>query len=97
MVRGGVRTSPVGGRSGRVIRQRTDASTVVAERRELLRRTELVVRDLQPRVPAGVVIACMVRCTDELVRSGVRSGLADAAEAMVRVRLAPSRELVLTG
>lgn len=59
---------------------------VVAERRALLRRTELLVRELEP-VPAGVVIACVVRCRDELMRAGVRTGLAVAAESMARARL----------
>jgi hypothetical protein len=62
------------------------ASTVVHERRALLTRTEHLVHDLQP-LPAGVVIACVVRCRDELMRAGVRSGLAVAAESMARARL----------
>ncbi len=62
------------------------ASTVVQERRALLRRTEHLVHDLQP-LPAGVVIACVVRCRDELIRMGVRSGLAVASESMARARL----------
>lgn len=59
---------------------------VIAERRALLRRTEVLVRELEP-VPAGVVIACVVRCRDELMRAGVRTGLAVAAESMARARL----------
>jgi hypothetical protein len=70
------------------------ASTVVQERRALLRRTENLVYDLQP-LPAGVVIACVVRCRDELMRMGVRSGLAVASESMARARLMKEHGAVL--
>lgn len=39
-------------------------------------------------LPAGSVIRCVGRCHDELVRAGVRQGLAHAVEAMARRRLA---------
>jgi hypothetical protein len=57
------------------------------ERRELLSRTESLIREFAPGTSAGVVIATVSRCRDELVRAGVRSGLAEAAESMARSRL----------
>ncbi|WP_461021833.1 hypothetical protein [Thalassiella azotivora] len=74
--------------------ERAGAAVVVAERQELLRRTELLVRELSGRVSAGAVISCVVRCADELVRLGVRSGLADAVEAMARARLVGPPEVI---
>ena len=38
-------------------------------------------------LPAGTVFACLARCTEELRRAGLRSGLASASEAMARTRL----------
>jgi len=74
------------------------ASAVIQERRALLRRTEQLVRDMHP-LPAGVVIATVVRCRDELMRMGVRSGLAVASESMARARLMAQhpRELQAAG
>jgi hypothetical protein len=94
---GGVRGVPVpggGNRSRGAAGHRAGASVVVAERRELLRRTEVLVRELSGVATAGAVITCMVRCTDELVRLGVRAGLADAAEAMARARLVGPPEVI---
>ncbi|MFZ5869872.1 MAG: hypothetical protein ACOYXW_05005 [Actinomycetota bacterium] len=60
---------------------------VVAERRQLLRITEDLVREFHPTRSAGAVIRTVVQCRDELVRCGVRAGLSVAAEEMARRRL----------
>jgi hypothetical protein len=46
-----------------------------------------LVDDYRGYVPAATVIRCAVRCRDELLRAGVRAGLAAAVEAMARLRL----------
>jgi hypothetical protein len=65
----------------------THATLLVLERKDLVRRTEILVREYHPVLSAGAVIACVVRCREELVRAGVRAGLADAVESMARARL----------
>jgi hypothetical protein len=59
--------------------------------RELRARTEVLVAELSSRVPAGVVIATMTRCREELLRAGVREGLAAATEELARARLQSQR------
>jgi len=56
------------------------------ERAELVERTPGLVEEFSWLV-AGYVIATMVRCRDELERTGVRDGLAAATLAMTRQRL----------
>jgi len=63
------------------------AHAFVSERKDLLVRTERLVREFHPSMSAGAVIATVTRCRDELVRAGVRAGLATAAETMARARL----------
>lgn len=62
---------------------------------EARRATHEALRDATVRLiaefshlPAGSVIASVARAREELLRSGVREGLAVAAEAMARARLA---------
>ena len=59
----------------------------VTEYKELLARTEELIREFRPRLSAGAVIRMVVSCRDQLVRTGVRRGLATATEAMARSRL----------
>jgi hypothetical protein len=63
------------------------AAYVVTEYKDLRTRTESLVREFQPALSAGVVIMTVTGCRRELVRMGVRRGLATAAEAMARARL----------
>jgi hypothetical protein len=63
------------------------ARTVVVEYKDLLARTEDLVREFQPAVAAGTVIRTVTRYRTQLLRSGVRSGLAQAAENLARTRL----------
>jgi hypothetical protein len=63
------------------------ARTVVVEYRDLLERTEEMIRDFRPAMSAGAVIGTVTRCRSELLRSGVRRGLADATERMARAQL----------
>ncbi|WP_448624951.1 hypothetical protein [Geodermatophilus sp. URMC 64] len=67
------------------------AATVVAERKALLARTESLVREFHPALPAGAVIRAVTHCRAELLRAGVRRGLASATEARVRVQLGAAR------
>ena len=60
---------------------------LVAEYRDLLCRTETLIHEFQPSLSAGTVIATVLSCRTELMRIGVRRGLAIAAEAMARSRL----------
>ena len=60
---------------------------LVAEYRDLLGRTETLIREFQPSLSAGTVIATVLSCRTELMRIGVRRGLAIPAEAMARSRL----------
>jgi hypothetical protein len=63
------------------------AAHVVAEYKDLLTRTESLIREFQPALSAGVVITTVTGCRNELMRTGVRRGLATATEAMARARL----------
>jgi hypothetical protein len=63
------------------------AAHVVAEYKDLITRTEGLVREFHPSLSAGSVIATVTSCRDELMRTGVRRGLATATEAMARARL----------
>ena len=63
------------------------AAIIVAERKALLARTESLVREFHPVLPAGTVIRAVTRCRTELLRAGVRRGLAGATEARVRAQL----------
>jgi len=63
------------------------AAHVIAEYRDLVARTETLIREFQPSLSAGTVITTVVNCRNELLRTGVRRGLAIAAEAMARSRL----------
>lgn len=63
------------------------AAHVVSEYRDLLASTEALVREFRPFLSAGTVITTVVTCRNQLRRTGVRRGLAIAAEAMARARL----------
>ncbi len=63
------------------------AAIVVAERKALLRRTESLVREFHPVLPAEALNRAVTRCRAELLRAGVRRGLASTTEARVRVQL----------
>jgi hypothetical protein len=63
------------------------ARTVVVEYKNLIARTEEMIRDFQPAMSAGAVIGTVTRCRSNLLRSGVRRGLADATERMARAQL----------
>ena len=63
------------------------ATHVVSEYRDLLASTEALIREFQPFLSAGTVITTVVTCRNQLRRTGVRRGLAIAAEAMARARL----------
>lgn len=63
------------------------AAHLVGEYRDLLGRTADLVCEFQPSLSAGTVVATLLACRTELVRTGARRGLAIAAEAMVRSRL----------
>ena len=60
---------------------------------DLPARTETLVREFEPWLSAPTVITTVERCRSELVRTGVRRGLAIAAEAMARSRLRAMTEL----
>ncbi len=66
------------------------AAIVVAERKALLVRTECLVRDFHPVLSAGTVIRAVARCRAELLRAGIRRGLASTTEARVRAQLCRS-------
>jgi|SRR4051794_14256856 hypothetical protein len=63
------------------------AATVVVEYKDLLARTEALVREFQPGLSAGTVIRAVTRCRAELLEAGVRHGLASAAEDRARAEL----------
>lgn len=63
------------------------AAHVITGYRDLLARTEALIREFQPSLSAGAVITTVLTCRTELMRTGVRRGLAIAAEAMARSRL----------
>jgi hypothetical protein len=64
-----------------------EAANVISEYKDLLARTETLIREFQPSLSAGTVITTVSSCRSELMRTGVRRGLAIAAEAMARARL----------
>jgi hypothetical protein len=66
---------------------------VMTEYEDLLARTATLVREFEPSLSAGTVVTTVRRCRNELVRTGVRRGLAIAAEAMARSRLRATTEL----
>ncbi len=66
------------------------AAIVVAERKALLARTDSLVREFHPVLSAGAVIRAVTRCRAELLRAGVRRGLASTTEARVRAQLCRS-------
>ena len=70
---------------------------ITTEYADLLARTTTLIREFEPSLPAGTVITTVRGCRDELVRSGVRRGLAIAAEAMARSRLHGTTALNSTG
>ena len=63
------------------------AADVMSEYENLLARTEALIREFEPSLSAGTVVTTVRRCRNELPRTGVRRGLAIAAEAMARSRL----------
>ena len=58
-----------------------------ATREDLEEVTTSLIAEFAGRLPAGTVIRCVSRAREQLLSSGVRSGLAVAAESMVRLRL----------
>jgi uncharacterized membrane protein (UPF0136 family) len=63
------------------------AAHVISGYKDLLAHTETLIREFQPSLSAGTVIGTVLSCRNQLMRTGVRRGLAIAAEAMARVRL----------
>ena len=63
------------------------AADVMTEYEDLLARTETLIREFEPSLSAGTVITTVQSCRIELLRTGVRRGLAIATEAMARSRL----------
>jgi len=49
--------------------------------------TASLIAEFAGRLPAGTVIRCVARAREQLLGSGVRSGLTLAAESMARLRL----------
>ena len=68
-----------------------DASNAVearwATREDLRDITSSLIAEFAGRLPAGTVIRCVARAREQLLSSGMRSGLAVAVESMARVRL----------
>jgi AAA+ superfamily predicted ATPase len=69
----------------------SDALNAVGARRstrqDLQEVTNSLIAEFDGRLPAGTVIRCVARSRQQLLASGVRSGLPVAAEAMARLRL----------
>ncbi|WP_127131239.1 hypothetical protein [Georgenia sp. SYP-B2076] len=63
------------------------AIVMVTERKAGLEATERLVREFRGCYSAGAVISEVMVCRATLLRAGVRSGLAEATEAMARCRL----------
>jgi hypothetical protein len=57
-------------------------------RAELIAVTETLIAEFAGSVPAGTVIRHLALAREQLLAAGVRAGLAAAAEAMARLRLA---------
>lgn len=64
-----------------------DFATRQALRYELAGTTQRLIAEFAAQVPAGTVSRCVSQAREELLRSGVRSGLAPAAEVMARAKL----------
>jgi hypothetical protein len=73
------------------------AAHVITEYKDLLARTETLIREFQPSLSAGAVITTVRSCRNELMRTGVRRGLAIAAEAMARSRLQDAKSSTRSG
>lgn len=58
-----------------------------ATREDLQEVTNSLIAEFADRLPAGTVIRCVARAREQLLGSGVRLGLAVAAESMARLRL----------
>lgn len=58
-----------------------------ATRQDLQEVTSSLIAEFAGRLPAGTVIRCVARAREQLLGSGMRSGLAVAAESMARLRL----------
>lgn len=59
-----------------------------ATHRELDEVSAGLIAEFADRVLAGTVLRCVAQAREELARAGVSAGLAVAAEAMARIRLA---------
>jgi hypothetical protein len=53
--------------------------------------TTSLIAEFAGQVPAGTVIRCLALSRENLLRSGVRAGLAAAAESSARMRLSGMR------
>ena len=58
-----------------------------ATREDLQEVTSSLIAEFAGRLPAGTVIRCVARAREQLLGTGIRSGLAVAAESMARLRL----------
>lgn len=58
-----------------------------ATREDLLEVTTALIAEFAGRLPAGTVIRRVARAREQLLSSGVRSGLTVATESMARLRL----------
>ena len=58
-----------------------------AAREDVQEVTSSLIAEFAGRLPAGTVIRCVARAREQLLGSGMRSGLAVAAESMARMRL----------
>lgn len=69
----------------------TDAMRAVEARwaahQDLLEVTDSLIAEFAGLLPAGTVIRCVARAREQLLGSGVQSGLAGAAESTARQRL----------
>ena len=54
---------------------------------ELVAVTDTLIAEHSGQVPAGTVIRCVAQAREQLLRAGVRAGLAIAVESMARTRL----------
>ena len=54
---------------------------------ELAAVTDTLIAEHSSHVPAGTVIRCVAQAREQLLRAGVRAGLAIAVESMARTRL----------
>ena len=54
---------------------------------ELVALTESLIAEYSGRIPAGTVIRCVAQAREQLLRAGVRAGLAAAVESMTHIRL----------